>query len=843
MTDDFEPCWWSWTDIVKHSNRLGIPNFQRGAVWDDGNRVALLESMYEQSPCGTFVLWTPTPSGEGSDDKVLQSHGVPLREFSPRAKPMWLVDGQQRTRAMLDTFEELLQTPQADDGWSLVRESDLQKLNKLWFHGSSQADTTNRLKIGSDSNSDETKSNNDEEGNDDHVWMVVLPAMSVFDSGQPSFFGEHSEARNVRRGSLFRRLSPRARTHTNSDGKTRTIPPLPVGMIPLATLLIGSLTEDPKWNEAQKALQTFADDSSIGTVLDELLPWGPQFVTGYAFESHQPNQMPQPITWANLHARRDENITKMVGRLAQLFSEEWNTVIGRFQEMLGRGRFAVGWLPRSDVSAAIDAYIRINRAGIRVRPEERALALLSRARPQLLDDLARFTERRDGGTAVPNQRALLSHHSDKQMGFALWITVVTRYTALAVLGDTARRWLGVTAIDKDTFEYRLDRVGPHETDAWKKIWAREYSSPQDVVQESAERASEALLLLDSVLSVELFLDHRMARQSTRALYPLLDLFYRIPAKKLRELSGNLSFRSAVARLLHWTMLSPYIDQADLERLVIKIHKIDESPKEKSKLPTWANGEIEAKLKEAFTQYQDSLKTIWQLKRQQTSPEDSTVDTLNCLAVDAFASEVRDARSLQHPAVGWLYAIERRNKAQEFSWIAQVSGYENSDRKRGVALGPESKAWKCEPLCGNGDDRLYPEKQHIVPFSIARQIVNKGGTRATASPSNAIGNLTWLSRRQNGLDALSDRWTVMDPTRDLDNLKARGMLDSVLAVYEKLSAAVIAGNLNSQQKNDFDELCASRTTWMVEQMTDWLNVPLPAETKTWLTLTDAAKQAD
>ena len=38
--------------------------------------------------------------------------------------------------------------------------------------------------------------------------------------------------------------------------------------------------------------------------------------------------------------------------------------------MLAGNRFAVGWLPSSDVSAAIDAYVRINRAGIRVSAEE-----------------------------------------------------------------------------------------------------------------------------------------------------------------------------------------------------------------------------------------------------------------------------------------------------------------------------------------------------------------------------------------------------------------------------------------------------------------------------------------
>lgn len=43
-----EPRWWSWAEIVRHADQLGIPNFQRGAVWDTGNRVALLESIYEQ---------------------------------------------------------------------------------------------------------------------------------------------------------------------------------------------------------------------------------------------------------------------------------------------------------------------------------------------------------------------------------------------------------------------------------------------------------------------------------------------------------------------------------------------------------------------------------------------------------------------------------------------------------------------------------------------------------------------------------------------------------------------------------------------------------------------------
>ena len=210
--------WWSWTDIVEHADQLGIPNFQRGAVWDTGNRTALLESMYEQSPCGSFVLWAPEDEGNPL------RHGVPLRAFGAGVEPMWLVDGQQRTRAMLDTFEQLLTVPTDSNGWALVREAELDSLRSLGTHC--------WLDIVED---DEEGVDGDAEGA--HFWGVVLPAMRAFDQTKRSYFRKHSESRNVLRGSMFRRLSPRARFRLNSQGREKTVPPLPVGVIPLATLL------------------------------------------------------------------------------------------------------------------------------------------------------------------------------------------------------------------------------------------------------------------------------------------------------------------------------------------------------------------------------------------------------------------------------------------------------------------------------------------------------------------------------------------------------------------------------------------------------------------------------
>src|SRR5690554_5691320 len=125
MIDENFPCWWSWQIIIKHADQLGVPNFQRGAIWGIGNRVALLESLYEKSPCGSFVLWDSSP------DPNPHRHGSPLRQFDKTKKPMWLVDGQQRTRAMLDLFEQLLQLPSHAENASLVRTEDLSELRIL----------------------------------------------------------------------------------------------------------------------------------------------------------------------------------------------------------------------------------------------------------------------------------------------------------------------------------------------------------------------------------------------------------------------------------------------------------------------------------------------------------------------------------------------------------------------------------------------------------------------------------------------------------------------------------------------------------------------------------------
>ena len=118
----------------------------------------------------------------------------------------------------------------------------------------------------------------------------------------------------------------------------------------------------------------------------------------------------------------------------------------------------------------------------------------------------------------------------------------------------------------------------------------------------------------------------------------------------------------------------------------------------------------------------------------------------------------------------------------------------------------------------------PEKQHVVPFSTARKITDKGGTRATASPANDIGNLTWLSARQNGFEhGFSDRWAALNEGVEQANLGSRGFMRQspithrrALDCYHELYSLKAAA-----PKELFNEFCAIRREWMVAQMTEWL----------------------
>jgi len=85
-------------ELLVHARCLGLPGFQRGAVWDGSQADDLLDSLHRNFFVGTLLLWVPpTPD--------LPPGTAPLiGRTEPRALRALLLDGQQRVRALYRAF-------------------------------------------------------------------------------------------------------------------------------------------------------------------------------------------------------------------------------------------------------------------------------------------------------------------------------------------------------------------------------------------------------------------------------------------------------------------------------------------------------------------------------------------------------------------------------------------------------------------------------------------------------------------------------------------------------------------------------------------------------------------
>ena len=789
--------WWSWADVVKQAPKLGIPHFQRGQVWEKGNRISLLESMFEGSPCGTFVFWRPLEKDSTS------TLGIPFLEAAGSiAEPLWLLDGQQRCRTLTGVIREMIQfedQPNISPRISLVPRDDLDMLIELapWARAIDGNDDPSNELDSEDGEEDGTAPDTPEGGC--LTWFVCLPAIRTLLS-KDATWQEWVSKRNATRYSIFR---------TFSDGSIfprtgRKSPPMPLGMVPLAALLCERSIFSPELAvEARRRIDLLDDQSRCW--LDKYLPWGPLFLTGRA------------SSWKQSSSGID------VAPLRALFTNPPPRVLAGFRAMFTDKRFAAGELPRTSLQDAIRAYVRINRAGVRVQTEERTLATLTRWHVGILKQLAAFLKNRDSAVALEtfNREVLLSHGADRLFGFALWLRVVARYTVLAGLAKTGREWIAPDSVERWSFVSQLEGRSKES----------QGNKPSGVVKGAAERASQALLLLDSIMAQELSFDHRMARPSTSGLWPMIEVLSHFSVDGLRLLTDSTAVRQAIARVLHWTTLHPYLDQAEMSGLCKAIHGdggID---------GVWQLDESVKDLKTYLGRLLHELHRLWatELDKQSEYKKRSTiVEDLQDWSLLTFIKMLKESRSLQNPAVGWLYALERRNGATEFSWEDQTP-----DIQKGCGVGTlpqDMKAYPLKSFIKDEDDRIwFPEKQHMIPFTVARKIANKGGTRATASPANDIGNLTWLSARQNGFQyGFSDRWAVLNKTRDESNLKARGFIDqedeTVLNLYHNLQDDALEASAEDlpRQGGNFSKFCEKRRQWMQKQMEIWLDEELSRE---------------
>lgn len=78
------------------AGRIRIPRFQRGLKWLDSDRVLLFDSIYRGYPIGTLLLWKKAAPA------ARVQIGRWVTNLPARQDALWLVDGQQRTAALID---------------------------------------------------------------------------------------------------------------------------------------------------------------------------------------------------------------------------------------------------------------------------------------------------------------------------------------------------------------------------------------------------------------------------------------------------------------------------------------------------------------------------------------------------------------------------------------------------------------------------------------------------------------------------------------------------------------------------------------------------------------------
>jgi len=114
-------------DLYPH---LGIPHFQRGLVWGNDTVASLLESLYWDTPCGSFVFWN---SGTNLE------HGVSMPGGSKDGISYLVVDGQQRIRSLHQIFNNEGESD-IDDTGSTDDEDDERDDAKAWCINLTQLD-------------------------------------------------------------------------------------------------------------------------------------------------------------------------------------------------------------------------------------------------------------------------------------------------------------------------------------------------------------------------------------------------------------------------------------------------------------------------------------------------------------------------------------------------------------------------------------------------------------------------------------------------------------------------------------------------------------------------------
>ena len=868
MAQRTKASWWSWADIVANAHRLGIPHFQRGSVWDASSRVALLESLQFRSPCGSMVVWPHPPK-----IKATASLGVPLLDghhFVDPKKTLWLVDGQQRSRTLLGIFREAVN---AEIGFERHRLTSRGHVSSPWLA------ELNRLSNGSPAlfgqlsedlqvelNGDIAEDAADELGQDglgdagnDATrpgavvgWFVSLSrasgskrALEIFDD-RSAAKAQYPAFRTYHFDSTARRKAVKDAEESRDEGRKAQLAFNARFLFPLPLLFVAA-TQESRVALASAELKRIGARTAADLTdadcdwLDTSLPWGVGFVA----------QRPD-LSWREWRAQAlpSASLTPLLHFAHEGVSSTLQALFGLFQAP----QFARAALPKgTGFDDAVTTYVRINRAGVRVTAEERALATLSRFVERLPEKMAAFFALRDlpdearqekmaRWKAEPSKpssalmdlrimdRSGLRHVANRSFAFDLWMRVVTRFAVLRILPATGIRWTDSAALDRPSVLAALE--AHDETPLFRDGKRR---SP--ILSEATERASAAVLLVDDIFARELFLDDRMLRPELENVLSIFEHLSLLPMTRLLELYGDPVGRQQLADLMLVGTFGFPFSASKRVTFLTKYHP----PLGGSGF--WKEHEkhgflLEAQERDARRRWVhalDAARRQGEAKVAEGQPLDRSV----LFAKQSMQEQLAGARNMNHRSVRWLYALQRRLNATEFSWPAQ---YDCAASGRGISASGTRRDQSLPLSAGKrGADGglLTGERQHVVPYAHGRALEGTQGQsgRSGNGDVNGVGNLTWLSSRQNALPdsgGLGANWAVFNAEPPL-NLRAHFLAPfrdgeaeespTVLDHYEQLAAWSAGPRSKAETEaaaKTFQAFTTARVAWMQQAMSDWVD---------------------
>jgi hypothetical protein len=414
------------------------------------------------------------------------------------------------------------------------------------------------------------------------------------------------------------------------------------------------------------------------------------------------------------------------------------------------------------LAEVVAMYNRINTAGERVTPEERAFAtLVSLYRPA--SDWLRNTFEEVHGPVDPRRGekekdVLLRRQKERAFGFKLFIRVFVQ-----VCTYHFNLSLGANAMSFDVLQ-------SHTVQKWLAD-----PSKKDVVKFCFDQTRKIIVSAEKILTDGLGLDALKFLPDTFSLVPLIQVLIRYPA----AMEGGAA--------------NPYWDQLML--LTLKLLLVER------------------------TAARDTLNLALEVNRQNTLCEClDSLESLLTLPPSALKERLPRANSLQDRYVLLLYALLRKREARDFSY----ANIPDENRRRAECDQFDMRAGSEVIL----SESVVPEKQHLVPHARLRDILGlRDASRRSSGPENNIGNISYISHKLNSFCGLGEV-PINLGEEGVRNLRSHFLLDPDQDVENsrlpRLYAKAVADTTGSgDRERAYSEFCTRRRELIADAFESWV----------------------